>query len=64
MRRDDLPIPIRRDLDRDRRRVCRAVGQGFDALVDAGEDPTEAMDEMMAVLIVRVREAQDRREAA
>lgn len=38
--RDDLPTPIRNDLDQQRKAFIRWCGTQFEALVEAGIDPT------------------------
>lgn len=62
MRRDDLSDSFQRRYEWDRRRVCRAVGQGLDAIVDAGQDPTETMADVVQLVVQRAAEAQDEQE--
>lgn len=58
MKRKDFSDVDRRYLAQQRGRVCRAVGQAHDRMIDAGVDPSETMDEMVAWLLDRVREAE------
>lgn len=68
MRRDDLSEADRRELDTQRSRVCRAVGQAHSRMIDAGHDPSEDMEWMMRWLMHRVKVVEahsgDFREAA
>lgn len=58
MKRADLSESERRYFATQRGRVCRAVGQGIDAVLDAHEDPSELMEEVMELVVRRVREAE------
>lgn len=41
--RSDLPEPVRRELDAQRRAFCREVGAGYERLIERHIDPTPWM---------------------
>jgi len=48
--RSDLPEPIRRELDAQRRAFCREVGAGYERLIEQHIDPTPWMVAVIALL--------------
>lgn len=62
--RDDLPTPIRRDLDRQRRDFLRLLGTGVEDLISRHIDPTPWMAATIASLHEYAAEQQHRVEAA
>lgn len=48
--RQDLPTPIRHELDMQRREFARAVGRGYEELLELGIDPTPWMASVMRML--------------
>lgn len=54
MRRDDFSEAEQRELAWQRRKVCHAVGQAHDRMIDAGHDPSEDMEWMVRWLLRRV----------
>lgn len=60
--RDDLPAPIRRELDAQRRAFCREVGAGYERLLELHIDPAPWMAAVVASLEVAKAAADDVRE--
>lgn len=58
--RDDLPTPIRRDLEWQRREFVRTVGAIYTQLVQSHVDPTRFIEEVKAIGRRELAEAQER----
>jgi hypothetical protein len=63
--RGDLPTPIRRELDADRRAFTRKIGAGYEELLELHIDPAPWMAAVIATLeAVKAAAPEQRREAA